>query len=63
MAQWVGLRPVFEICAGDTGYEGGGHKIEVWWHQGAADEQLWATLEEILRGASGRRQWEGKATQ
>ena len=40
VTQWVALRPVFEICAGETGYKGGGHRREAWWRQGAADKNF-----------------------
>ena len=49
VAKWVALRPIIEVCAGNTGYEGGGLRREEWWNQGAAYKQLRATLEEILR--------------
>ena len=26
VAQWVALQPIFEVCAGKTGYWGGGHR-------------------------------------
>ena len=47
VAQWAALRPIFEVCAGTTGYKGGGYRIEAWWHQGATYKQLWENLEEI----------------
>ena len=31
--QWVALRPIFEVCEGDKGYEGGEHRMEAWWSQ------------------------------
>ena len=33
VAQWVALRPLFEVCARDTGYDGGGRRRKVWWRQ------------------------------
>ena len=30
VAQWVVLRPIFEVCAGNTGNEGGGRRREAW---------------------------------
>ena len=33
VAQWVALRPLFEVCARETGYEGGEWRREVWWRQ------------------------------
>ena len=31
VAEWVALRPIFEVCAKETGYEGGGKLREPWW--------------------------------
>ena len=31
MAQWVVLRPILELCARETGYEGGGEIRDAWW--------------------------------
>ena len=31
VAQWVALRPMFEVCEGEKGYEGGGRRREAWW--------------------------------
>ena len=47
MEKWVDLRLIFEVCAGETGYEGGGNRRETWRRQGVTDKQIWATLEEI----------------
>ena len=33
VAQWVALRPLFQVCAKETGYEGGGRRRKVWWRQ------------------------------
>ena len=33
VAQWVALRPLFEVCARETGYEGGGLRRTVWCRQ------------------------------
>ena len=35
MAKWVALRPLFEVCARETGYGGGGRMRKVWWRQDA----------------------------
>ena len=35
MTQWVALRPLFEVCARDKGYEGGRRRGKAWWHQEA----------------------------
>ena len=51
VAEWVALRPIFEVYAKETGYEGGGRLREPWWRQAAAEKQLRATLEDILVAA------------
>ena len=33
LAEWVALRPIFEVCAKDTGYDGGRRLRELWWQQ------------------------------
>ena len=33
VAKWVALRPLFEVCAREKGYTGGGHRREAWWRQ------------------------------
>ena len=33
VAQWVALRPLFEVCARETWYAGGGSRREAWWRQ------------------------------
>ena len=63
VAQWIALRPIFEVFAGEIGYKWGGFRREAWWFQGMAYKQLWATLEEILREARSRRRQEGRVTQ
>ena len=35
VAGWVALWPIFEVCAKDMGYEGGGKLCETWWQQAA----------------------------
>ena len=30
VAQWVALRPLFEVCAMETGYEGWGRRRKAW---------------------------------
>ena len=44
MAQWVVLRPIFEVCSGGKGYEGVGNSREAWWCQEATEKQLWETF-------------------
>ena len=48
VAEWVSQRPIFDVCARDTGYEGGG-KIQVkWWIQATTENQVKVTVEDIL---------------
>ena len=47
VAQWVALHPLFEVCARETWYEGGGLSRKVWWFQEARRKQLCATLEDL----------------
>ena len=63
LAQWVALQPIFDVCAGETGYEGGGCRREARWPQEVADKQLWATLEEKFLEAKSSRKREGRAMQ
>ena len=58
VVEWVALRPIFEVYAKETGYEGGGRLREPWWRQAAAEKQLRATLEDILVAAMERRRQE-----
>ena len=46
IAQWVELRPLFEVCARKKGYEGGGRRRKVSWSQEATRKKLRATLED-----------------
>ena len=58
VAEWVSLRPIFDVFARDTGYEGGGRLRVPWRRQEAADNQLKVTLEVISEAARVRRQQE-----
>ena len=49
VAQWVVLHPSFGLFSRETGYEGRRHRRNAWWSQEAAETQIRATLEEILR--------------
>ena len=49
VSEWVALRPIFNVCARETGYEGGGNLRVPWQRQEAAEKQLKFKLEEILR--------------
>ena len=35
VAEWVATRPIFDVCAQETGYEGGGRLLVPWWGQKA----------------------------
>ena len=58
VVEWVSLRPIFDVFARDTGYEGGGRLRVPWRRQEAADNQLKVTLEVISEAARVRRQQE-----
>ena len=55
MAQWVALWTLFEVCARETGYEGGGRMRKVWWRQEATGKQLWATLKDSQKAKRRKR--------
>ena len=64
VAEWVALRPIFEVCAKESGYAGGGKSWEPWWKQEAAEQQLGDTLNKIgsSKGAAVtgiRKAWRG----
>ena len=46
VAQWVDLCPLFEVCARETGYEGGRRSRKAWWRQEATEKKLRVTLED-----------------
>ena len=54
----MGLQTIFDMCAGEKGYEGGGLMRDAWWHQEVVETQLRTTLDEILQEA--RRRQQGK---
>ena len=58
VVEWVTLRPIFEVCARETGYDGGGKLREPWWRQAAAEKQLRVTLKYFLSAATERRRKE-----
>ena len=58
VVEWVSLRPIFDVFARDTGYEGGGRLRVPWRRKEAADNQLKVTLEVISEAARVRRQQE-----
>ena len=49
VAQLVELQTIFEICAGEKGYEGGGLGRDTWWRKEATETQLRLTLDKILQ--------------
>ena len=62
VAQWVALRPMFKVLAGEKEYKGNGRRREAWCRQEATEKQLWETLAGVLREAKQRRiQVEGVA--
>ena len=56
VAEWVFTRPIFDVCAQETGYEGGGILQVPWCSQKAAEDQLRVTVEAISAAARVRRQ-------
>ena len=48
MAEWVVLRPIFDVCARYTSYEGRGKLWEPWWRHVATEKQLRVTFKKIL---------------
>ena len=59
VAQWVALRPIFEVCTDKKGHEGEGRMRGAWWRQEAAEKQLQSTLAEACESKSRRRQGGG----
>ena len=51
VAEWVALRPIFDVCARETGYEEGWRLRVTWWRQAEAEKKLKVTVEEILSAA------------
>ena len=40
----ISIKYLFEVCARDTEYKGGGGRREAWWRQEATEKQLRTTL-------------------
>ena len=55
VAEWVAIRPIFDVCVRDTGYEGWGILWVPWWRQKSAENRLRVTVEEILSATMVRR--------
>ena len=47
----MAARTIFDVCAQETGYEGGGRLWVPWWRQKVAEDQLRVTVEAILEAA------------
>ena len=58
VAEWMSIRPIFDLCVRDTGYEGGGRLWVPWWRQKAVEDQLKVTVEAILATAKVQRRQE-----
>ena len=58
VAEWVAIRPIFDVCARETGYEGGGRLQVPWWRQKAATNQMRFMVEEILAAERERQRYE-----
>ena len=56
--EWVALHPIFEVYVKDNGYVGRGKLRGPWWRQEAAEQQLGATLKNILSAAREQQQRE-----
>ena len=55
VAEWVAIRPIFEVCVKYTGYEGGGRVQDLWWQQATEEQQVKAMFKDILVEAWERR--------
>ena len=58
VAEWLDLRPIFKVCAKETGYKGGGRLCGQLWRHMAAERHLNTTLKDILEAEWERRQRE-----
>ena len=53
VVQWVALHPLFEVCAREKGYDGGGRRRKTCWRQEATEKQLrppWKTCGKLKGG-------------
>ena len=48
VAKWLATQTIFDVCAREMGYEGGGRLRLPWWRQKAADNEMMFTVEAIL---------------
>ena len=44
VVEWVALRNIFDVCARETGYEGGDRLQILWWRQAELHKQLKVTV-------------------
>ena len=51
VAEWGTTRPIFDVCAREMGYNGGGRLRVMWWRQKAVEDKLRVTVEAILAAA------------
>ena len=58
VAEWVDIRPIFEVFANEMGYKGGERFRDQWWRQAAVEQQLKDTLKDTLTAAWERRRQE-----
>ena len=58
VAEWVAARPIFYICAQETGFEGVVRLRVTWWRQKSVEDQLRVMVEAILAAARVQRQQE-----
>ena len=58
VTEWVDLRPIFDFCVRDTGYEGERILWVPWWMQDSEENQLKVEVEAILEAARVRRRQE-----
>ena len=54
VAEWVELRPIYEVCENEMGYNRGGRHREPWWRKTSPRAQLRDTIENILAAAIAR---------
>ena len=47
VAEWVATRPIFVVCARETGFEGGVRLRVRWWRYNKAENQIRVTVEDI----------------
>ena len=54
MVEWVDIRPIFDVCTRETGYNIGGDPWVLWWRQAVGEKQLKVMVEDILVAAKER---------